>query len=210
MTRHRRLRAAGLAAASALLLVGCATAPAGSADSPAPLGSVWPAPPTSEVIVQGTVFEIEGTLDLCLGAIMESYPPQCGGAKIPITGWDWNAIEGWETASDVTWGAYAVQGTYDGETMEVTQPPIMLALYDPMMDADPTGDEPGNGDEAELAALQEELPERLGDAYLSSYPENGWLWVDVVWDDGTWQDAADAEFGDDVVIIRSAMRTLEQ
>jgi len=32
----------------------------------------------------------------------------------------------------------------------------------------------------------------------------------VVWDDGTWQDAADEEFGDDVVVIRSALRALEE
>ena len=91
----------------------------------------------------------------------------------------------------------------------MAQAPIMLALYDPMMAEDPTGGKPGNGEEADLVAIQEELPDRLGDAYLSSYPEDGWLWVDVVWDDGTWQDAADAEFGDDVVLIRSALRSLD-
>jgi hypothetical protein len=85
----------------------------------------------------------------------------------------------------------------------------MLALYDPMPVPDPTGGEPGQGAEEDLLALQEELPERLGEEELSSSVDNGYLWVDVVWDDGTLQDAADAEFGADTVIVRSALRALE-
>lgn len=214
MTRHRRHLLVALGAASVLALAGCATpagpgATAGSADAPpgASLGSLWPAPPEGEVIAQGTVMDDGGDAELCLGAVAESYPPQCSG--VPITNWTWDGIEGSETSGDTTWGAYAVQGTYDGEEFTVTQPPIMLALYDPMMPEDPTGGEPGAGDEETLLAIQEDLPEALDEAYLSSYPENGWLWVDVVWDDGTWQDAADADYGDDVVVIRSAFRPVE-
>jgi hypothetical protein len=214
MTRHRRHLLVALGAASVLALAGCAT-PAGpgatgsSPDAPpgASLGSLWPAPPEGEVIAQGTVMDVGGDAELCLGAVAESYPPQCSG--VPITNWTWDGIEGSETSGDTTWGSYAVQGTYDGEEFTVTQPPIMLALYDPMMPEDPTGGEPGAGDEDTLLAIQEDLPEALDEAYLSSYPENGWLWVDVVWDDGTWQNAADADYGDDVVIIRSAFRPVE-
>ncbi len=124
------------------------------------------------------------------------------------TSWTWDGVEGSESSGGVTWGAYAVQGVFDGETFSVTQPPIMLALYDPMPVPDPTGGVPGAGTEAQLLEIQELLPDRLGDAYLSSWPENGYLWVDVVWDDGTWQDAADEEFGDETVVIRSALRPL--
>lgn len=207
--RHRRLLAlVALAAASAASLAGCATSsPAASDPATVALGMVLPSPPEGEVIAQGTVMDAGGQVELCLGPVAESYPPQCSG--IPLTGWSWDGIDGAETAGEVTWGAYAVQGTYDGETFAVTQPPIMLALYDPMMPDDPTGGEPGNGDETTLLALQEELPDRLGDAYLGSYPQDGWLWVDVVWDDGTWQQAADAEFGDDVVVIRSALQPVD-
>lgn len=151
--------------------------------------------------------DVGGEAELCLGAVAESYPPQCSG--VPITNWTWDGIEGSETSGDTTWGSYAVQGTYDGEEFTVTQPPIMLALYDPMMPEDPTGGEPGAGDEKTLLAIQEDLPEALDEAYLSSYPENGWLWVDVVWDDGTWQDAADADYGENTVIIRSALRPVD-
>jgi hypothetical protein len=168
---------------------------------------VWPVAPAGEVITQGTVMDVGGDVELCLGAVAESYPPQCSG--IPIVDWTWDGVEGAESSGDVTWGAYAVQGTYDGEAFTVTQPPIMLALYDPMPVEDPTSGEQGAADEATLLEIQEQLPDLLGDAYLSSYPENGRLWVDVVWDDHTLQDAADAAYGADVVVVRSAMREVD-
>jgi hypothetical protein len=152
----------------------------------------------------GTVLDTGGDAELCLGPVAESYPPQCSG--IPLEDWTWEGVDGAESSGDVTWGAYALQGTFDGESFTVTQPPVMLALYDPMAPEDPTGGEPGAGDEQTLARIQEELPDRLGSSYLSSYPQDARLWVDVVWDDGTWQDAADREFGEDVVLIRSALR----
>ncbi len=168
------------------------------------MGDAYPAAPSGEVVGQGTVMDVGGEAELCLGPVAESYPPQCSG--IPLEGWSWDGVEGSETSDDVQWGAYAVQGTYDGEVFAVTAPPIMLALYDPMPFPDPTGGEAGEGDEATLVALQDELPDRLGTQYLSSSIENGYLWIDVVWDDGTLQDAADAEFGEDAVVVRSALR----
>ncbi|GAA3625694.1 hypothetical protein GCM10022200_05070 [Microbacterium awajiense] len=204
----RRLHAvAALGAASLLALTACATAGTPGADATLPLGAVWPAPPESDVVAQGMVMDVDGEVELCLGTIAESYPPQCLG--IPVDGWSWDGVEGSETSGEVRWGSYAVYGTYDGERFTVTQTPIMLALYDPMRPEDPTGGEPGDGSEADVTALQDELPDRLDAAYLSSFPDNGWLWVDVVWDDGTFQDAADAEFGEGVVVIRSAMNPID-
>lgn len=49
-------------------------------------------------------------------------------------------LDGEETASGVTWGTYAVQGTWDGEQFTVTRPPIMLAVYDSMVVSDPYRD----------------------------------------------------------------------
>ena len=89
--------------------------------------------------------DVGGDVELCLGPVAESYPPQCSG--IPLTNWSWDGVEGSESSGDVTWGAYALQGTYDGEEFAVTQPPIMLALYDPMPFPDPTNGEAGAGDE---------------------------------------------------------------
>lgn len=188
--------------ACVVVLSGCAGTAGGGA-RPA-FGAAYPQPPEGEVIGQGTVLDVDGEAQLCLGAVAESYPPQCSG--IPLIDWSWEGVDGSETSEQTTWGAYAVQGTYDGDVFTVTAPPIMLALYDPLPFPDPTGGEPGAGDEDALLALQEELPDRLGDQYLSSSIDNDYLWVDVVWDDGTLQDAANSEFGDAVVVVRSALR----
>lgn len=57
---------------------------------------------------------------LCLGGVAESYPPQCGGPD--VVGWDWDTVEGSESASGTTWGSYTVIGTYDGERFTLTEP----------------------------------------------------------------------------------------
>jgi len=210
MNRRRFLAVPAAFAVACLALSGCASAaaPASSADEAPRLGEVSPGLPDGEVVGQGMVLgDGEDGAELCLGAVAESAPPQCAG--IPLVGWSWDGIEGYETSGDVKWGGYAVQGTYDGTSFTVTQPPIMLALYDPMAPADPTGGKPGAGSEADLLAIQEQLPDRLGEAYFSSMPQDGWLFVDVLWDDGTWQDAADGEFGADTVIIRPALREID-
>lgn len=209
MTRHRRLPSLlATAAVAALLVTGCATPRAADgADAPdvnAPVGAVAPAPPAGEVVAQGTVLEAEDGPQLCLGAIALSLPPQCSG--IPLAGWSWDEVEGDESSSGVTWGSYAVTGTFDGETFTVTQPPIMLALYDPMQLPDPTGGAEGTTSDSRLQQIQKELQDVLGDDFLMSYPERGYLWVDVVWDDGMLQEDVDTAYGDDVVIIRSALR----
>ncbi|UWF76659.1 MULTISPECIES: hypothetical protein [Microbacterium] len=207
----RLLAAFGLA--GLLALAGCAGTPGGhpptsSAGSGGdPLGAAAPAPPEGEVTGAGTVMDHAGAAEFCLGPIAESYPPQCRG--IPLAGWSWDGVDGAEASGDVRWGAYALTGRYDGETFTVTQPPILLALYDPPAPEDPTGGQPGHTAEERLLDIQAELDDRLGGdgrTYFGSYPENGYLWVDVLWDDGTYQEAADAEFGEGVVVIRSALR----
>ncbi|MFK4835251.1 hypothetical protein ACI3KY_05925 [Microbacterium sp. ZW T2_14] len=200
---RRPLGIAVVAVFVGLVAVACASADPASTPPPTAFGAITPVPPEGEVATTGTVRDAAGDVQLCLGPVAESYPPQCAG--IPLEDWTWDGVDGAESSGDVTWGAYAVRGTYDGTSFTVTQPPILLALYDPIRPEDPTGGEPGAGDEATLAAIQDELPDRLGDAYLSSYPQDGWLWIDVVWDDGSWQDAANAEYGDDTVVVRSAM-----
>lgn len=210
MRRSAALFAAALAAS--VLLAGCASQervdPGPAADAPPgySLGSLTPAPPEGEVVAQGTVMDVGGTVELCLGAVAESYPPQCSG--IPVAGWSWDGVEGSDSSGDVRWGAYALQGRYDGSTFTLTQPPMLLALYDPAPMAEPTDPPAGTADEKTLLAIQDQLPGRLGAAYLSSWPEEGHLYVQVVWDDGTWQKAADDDYGTGVVIIQSALRPI--
>ncbi|MDQ4137753.1 MAG: hypothetical protein M3116_02750 [Actinomycetota bacterium] len=216
MNRSRALTALGAAlvgGALVLVFTGCAgsASPASDAggDAPPVVPASNPAAP-GEVIGQGTVLQKDGEEPMfCLGAVAESYPPQCSGPE--IVGWDWDAVDGSESASGVTWGTYAVQGTWDGTVFTVTQPPIMLALYDPMPVDDPFTDpaNAGSSTEAELTALQEKVHNDEFVEALSSWPANGYLFLQVIYDDGSAQRYFDDRYGKDVVQVRSALRDLE-
>ena len=121
----RRALIAALVTGAFFALTACAGTAVPGAEMPAAL----PQPPTNtdELVGQGTVLQKgEGEPQLCLGPIMESYPPQCNGPT--IYGWDWSLADYSETASTVTWGTYAVFGTWDGTAFKQTQPPIPLSL----------------------------------------------------------------------------------
>lgn len=215
-TLRRPLILASTALAGLLLVTGCTSAPGGS---PAPtstagdpsvehLGAIAPAAsPDGRVLGVGTVMDVGGVVELCLGPIMESYPPQCDG--IPIDDWTWEGLEGSETSGDTRWGSYAVYGTYDGARITRTDEPIMLALFDPIAPTDPTGGVEGTTSEADLVRIQDDLTARLGQDALGVGTREGYVWVDVAWDDGSWQQAADAEFGDGVVIVVSHLREVD-
>lgn len=110
--------------------------PDAAADSP-------DAPPTAVPAASGpvqtrglaTVLDAGDGPQLCLGAVAESFPPQCSG--LPIAGWDWaRAGEGmggggFEEANGVRWGSYHLTGTFDGTTFTVSDS-IPAALYDAM------------------------------------------------------------------------------
>lgn len=213
-TSQRRLALASASLVGLLALSACASGP-GSTPAPtstsAPGGdgieSTTPALPQGRVIATGTVLDVAGDVQFCLGAVAESFPPQCAG--LPVDDWTWDRVDGSETSGDVTWGTYAVQGTFDGERYAVTETPIMLALYDPIRPEDPTGGVDGAADEAELTRVQDDISERMGADALSLMSDRGYVWLEVVWDDGTIQDAADADYGDDVVIVTSALREID-
>lgn len=152
----------------------------------------------------GMVIDAAGDVEICLGGVMESYPPQCVG--VPVDGWTWDQVEGSESSGEVRWGSYAARGTYDGERFTLTDPPTLLALYDPMPIEDRTRGLDGSTDAHELSLVQDEVFAWLGTDALTAWPERGYVWVQVVWDDGTLQDAVDAAYGKGVVIITSALR----
>ena len=210
-TTHSRLLLATAALVGVLGLGACSTGPG---SSPAPTSSASPAwdagsvtPPEGRVIGTGTVLDVAGAPQLCLGAVAESYPPQCTG--IPLDGWTWDGVEGSETSGDTTWGTYAVYGTFDGERYTITDPPIMLALYDPIRPEDPAGGVDGTSSEADLTRVQDELSTSLGRDALTLWTERGYVWVSVIWDDGSLQDAVDETYGDDVVLVTSALREID-
>lgn len=189
---------------TALLLAGCGavTSPGGSPAS----GS--PRPASDELIGQGTVLSTgDGPAMLCLGPVMESYPPQCSGPE--IVGWDWTQADASESANGVTWGTYAVQGRWDGTTFTVTRPPTPLALYDPPANIDPRTDptNPGAGTESELADLQSTISSDPD--VLMTWIENGYLFVTVTYDDGALQSAYDARYGADVVAVQSSLQPVK-
>lgn len=195
-------------AAMSVVLAGCAAAPA----SPLPTSTASTdrlpegAPPKGRVIATGTVLDTAGDVRLCLGAIMESYPPQCEG--IPVDGWTWTDLDGSETSGETIWGSYAVYGIYDGERYSITDPPILLALYDPIRPEDPTGGVEGSASDDDLARIQGELSARLEQG-ATVWTERGYVWAQVAWDDGTLQDAVDAAYGDGTVIVTSSMREID-
>src|SRR5690554_2526460 len=179
------LRGLATAGAGVLLLAGCGQPIGGGGIEINPPSPPVTIPADGEVLGQGTVLQLDGEpAEFCLGAVAESYPPQCSGPE--IVGWDWATVDGEESASSVTWGTYAVQGSWDGERMTVTQPPIMLALYDPMMIPDPFRDPANAGDtaEADLLNIQTEVHELDSVRALYSGVENGYLFVSVFYDDG--------------------------
>lgn len=138
-----------LAAAAVLSLLGAATAcsteaemkavdpsgSSGSAAADAPAGEVPTPVPDGEVRTSGLVMVLDdgNGPEMCLGAVAESYPPQCGGPA--LADFDWGDA-GSEQAGGVTWGQYALTGTYDGTTFTVSDA-IPAALYDVMAEPEP-------------------------------------------------------------------------
>lgn len=210
-TSHSRML---LAAVAVIGMCGLAACSSGSGAASAPTSSASPTweaasvpPPEGRVIGTGTVLDVGGEPRLCLGIVAESYPPQCSG--LPLDGWTWDGVDGSESSGDTTWGTYAVYGTFDGERYAVTDPPIMLALYDPVRPEDPTGGVPGASSEAELAQVSDELSNAVGRDALTLWTERGYVWMQVVWDDGSVQNAMDAAYGDGVVVVASALREID-
>ncbi|MEO5920151.1 MAG: hypothetical protein ABIQ01_03315 [Pseudolysinimonas sp.] len=210
MTILRRALVTAAATASLILLAGCAVGPAGPATPSGSSGGV--AVPDGliaapgQVVGQGTVIQTGDTPpQLCLGAVMESYPPQCSGSE--LVGWDWDAVEGEESSGAVTFGAFAVFGGWDGVALTVTDA-MWLALYDPMPIVDPLLDPENAGDasDGELARIQDELTASAPFEILTMWPENGYLFVQVVYDDGSIQAWADQTYLPDTVAIRGALR----
>jgi hypothetical protein len=202
-------RAVSLAAATAsiVLLAACATGPGDAPDPSVPIeppAEVIAAP--GQVIGQGTVIQTGDTPpQFCLGAVMESYPPQCSGPE--LVDWDWDSVDGEETSGDVTFGAFAVWGGWDGVQLTVTEA-LTLALYDPMPVVDPLLDPENAGDstDADLTRIQDELTASAPFEILMTWQENGYLFVQTVYDDGSIQAWADATYLPDTVAIRGALR----
>jgi hypothetical protein len=175
-------------AVAVLALVACADDPrtaatAPPADSPptAPDGTAPAAGPDRRYEVTTTVLESpDHGPQLCLGGMLDSYPPQCGGPD--VVGWSWEAVDGWESASGTTWGTYHLVGTWDGERFTLTEPP---GPPDPEAHPDfartdfttPCPQPPGGWAVVEPAtATQEALDAAI--AHARAQPDFAGLWLD--------------------------------
>jgi hypothetical protein len=208
-----------LAALTTLVLAGsaCGTGesdttvsdPGSSPSSPSASPSAPAAPvPAGLVGTHGLATVMDegaGTVELCLGPIAESYPPQCGGP--PIAGWDWADHDGYDEQGQVRWGTYAVTGEWDGTTFTVTDA-VSGALYDPAAPlSSPTPAAATAYDDSELEAIAEELKATLP-GYLGAYGgegTDGHVLADVYYDDGSLQEWADATYRAHVVVISPAL-----
>ncbi|QYJ03999.1 hypothetical protein KUV85_17005 [Nocardioides panacisoli] len=143
--------------------------------------------------------------ELCLGAVAASHPPRCGGPA--IVDWDWSEHTVHQQSRGVRWGSFAVTGTFDGESVTVTDA-VPAALYDPM--APGPGEDPECGSEPCPSLTDDELREirqRLGDLPGMQTVEGNRapVTVTVVHDDGSLQEWADAEYGEGAVRVVSLL-----
>lgn len=120
----RRL-AIAVGAVGAVLLAGCGSpTPAGAPTSTSTtVARSWPAADGArEYETWATVLETaDKQPTLCLGGIMDSLPPQCGGPS--ITNWDWDAVPPPSRRSGVRWAEYHVRGTYADGRFTLTETP---------------------------------------------------------------------------------------
>src|SRR6478735_1889151 len=137
--------------------------------------------PAGEVRTSGlvTVLDPGDGPQMCLGAVAESYPPQCGGPA--LADFDWGDV-GSEEASGVRWGSYALTGTFDGTTFTVTDA-IPAALYDTMAapEEEPLAaacDDPTTTDTAK--ATPEDLDATLAAASALPTYASAWLTGDTI------------------------------
>lgn len=129
----------------AAVACGEATPVAGASASPAAVSPPAASPPVSDVAQQyrttATVLEAGDSGPQLCHAVAESYPPQCGGPR--IVGWDWDAVDGEQNASGVTWVDATLTGTWDGERFTVTGPVESISAWPEPPPEDPATFAPG-------------------------------------------------------------------
>lgn len=142
-------RSYGAMLAAAFLVAACGTETADPGAEPAdsrspeltPSASTIPRPTAvpaadGEVTTGGpvTVLDDGKGAEACLGGVLTSLPPQCGGPK--LVGWDWADHEGdFEEAAGTRWGEFVLTGTFDGRSIAVTDV-VPAAEWDPIESRD--------------------------------------------------------------------------
>jgi hypothetical protein len=114
-----------------LVLVALACSACGSGDGEA--GGTTPTSattaPTGEGFeFTGYLFRVQGETQIC-DAILESYPPQCGGESYKVVGLDVSGVDGLQESQGVSWTDRPVtlKGVLaaDGKTLAVSPNPAL-------------------------------------------------------------------------------------
>jgi hypothetical protein len=194
-----------IAVACLVVVAACGTETTDSATDGG--GATTPEMPTEipaadgPVVGLGLVIDQDDGPELCLGPVAESYPPQCQG--LPVEDWDWADHRGdFDDAGGVRFGTFAVTGGFDGTTLTY-ESAVAGALYDPMPRQEPTSSAAEQHSASALEAIGQELQALPG--MLSTVPGENLVIVDVVHDDGSLQDWADATYGAGLVFVHSAL-----
>ncbi|WP_146081678.1 hypothetical protein [Clavibacter michiganensis] len=188
-------RSSSLAVAgAALLLAGCTTA------SAAPTSDA----PEDELTATVLVLEDEGGSGpmMCAGAVAASSPPGCAGPA--IDGWNWSDVDDETSESGVTWGDYVVFGTWDGTRFTMTRPAEQAPAN--ANEASVPRSDPADQDAVTRATEDYSSRPFSPTGMLAVGDRDGRATVDVFYDDGTMQVEADALYGEDVVVVTSALR----
>jgi hypothetical protein len=192
-----------LALASLLLLPGCGTQTGSASVGVTPAADPMPTtiPAASGTVSSGLATVMDpGRPELCLGAVAESYPPQCSG--IPLKGWDWDDhADLYDRSGDIKWGSFAVTGRFDGTTFTVTGA-VPSAVYDPGAEG-PVAFPTAQHSTADSSRIMDELNDLPG--MLTSDSQLDRVEVSVVYDDGSLQSWADATYGEGLVRVHSAL-----
>ncbi len=144
---------------------------------------------------------------LCLGAVLESAPPQCGGLMVPLADWSWQRSDGAVRTGGTRSGQYALAGTFDGTTLSVTGA-IPAALYDAAAPQAAPMPAPVPAD-IDLTAVTREVQQLPGLLGATTDQESGTVEAEVVFDDGSLQQWADQSFGEGVVTVTGALVSSE-
>ena len=181
---------AGEAGANASPSVGPVTTGAGAVTGASPRKDLlW----TSGMVRQGSPAEEPA---LCVGVVLQSYPPQCGG-DVRLVGWDWGEVDGETVRGGVTWvDTVFVVGSFVDGTFTLARPPrtnrppetgpepTPTVDHFPELCADPlrgAAESAGAGVRADTRALSD-LGRRLEatDGYVASWVSDGHAFLNVV------------------------------
>jgi hypothetical protein len=190
----------------AALVVVSLAAVACSDDQPVEVGAADGRSPEEVLTGTATVLEsAEHGPQLCLGGVLDSLPPQCGGPD--IVGWDWADAAGEESADGTTWGEYTVVGTYANGVFTVTEPPRAPEPRDEpsQVSSDTPCPEPAGGWRVADAATTTQATQDATIAAAQVAADFSGAWVDQsinpVYADGELTDGEEGSVNDPTALI---------